>query len=162
MTIPKLDAVLPKLSVKPAACELECHVCFQQQELFDYLVKEGIQPVGFMQNISDIVSTSSDLQKYLFRTDQTQEIREEEYARMISEFSAVLDSRSDIYNIAAVSDTDQSVVNRGDSSLIPYAQMARQEWFRNTMANPDGISISASHGTDPLPGRSSDLCRHPQ
>jgi len=48
MTIPKLDAVLPKLSVKPAACELECHVCFQQQELFDYLVKEGIQPVGFM------------------------------------------------------------------------------------------------------------------
>jgi len=98
-----------------------------------------------MQNISDIVSKSTDLQKYLFRTNQTQEIREEEYARMISEFSAVLDSRSDIYNIAAVSDTDQSVVNRGFSSLIPYAQMSRQEWFRNTMANPDGISISASH-----------------
>ena len=48
MTIPKLEAVLPKLSVKPAACELECHVCFQQNELFDYLVKAGIQPVGFM------------------------------------------------------------------------------------------------------------------
>lgn len=48
MTIPKLEAVLPKLSVKPAACELECHVCFQQKELFDYLVKAGIQPVGFM------------------------------------------------------------------------------------------------------------------
>ncbi|HUM84062.1 MAG TPA: aldo/keto reductase [Lachnospiraceae bacterium] len=48
MTIPKLEAVLPKLSVKPAACELECHVCFRQKELFDYLVKAEIQPVGFM------------------------------------------------------------------------------------------------------------------
>ncbi len=29
-------------------CELEMHVCFQQQELFDYLVAHKIQPVGFM------------------------------------------------------------------------------------------------------------------
>lgn len=48
MTIPKLEAVLPLLKIKPAACEMECHVCFQQEELFQYLVKHGIQPVGFM------------------------------------------------------------------------------------------------------------------
>lgn len=48
MTIPKLDAVLPLLKIKPAACEFELHPAFQQQELFDYLVGADIQPVGYM------------------------------------------------------------------------------------------------------------------
>lgn len=47
MTIPKLDAVLPLCRIKPAAVEAELHPCFQQPELFDYLVKRGIQPIGF-------------------------------------------------------------------------------------------------------------------
>ena len=48
MTIPKLEAVLPLLKIKPAMCEMECHVCFRQEELFQYLVNHNIQPVGFM------------------------------------------------------------------------------------------------------------------
>lgn len=48
MTIPKLEAVLPLMKIKPVACELEIHPCFQQQELYDYLVAHDIQPVGYM------------------------------------------------------------------------------------------------------------------
>lgn len=48
MTIPKLEAVLPLLKVKPAVCEMELHPCFQQQELYNYLTAHEIQPVGFM------------------------------------------------------------------------------------------------------------------
>ncbi len=48
MTIPKLEAVLPLLKIKPAACEMELHPCFQQQELFDYLRAHDIAPIGFM------------------------------------------------------------------------------------------------------------------
>lgn len=48
MTIPKLEAVIDKFEIKPVACELELHPCFQQQELFDYLVAHDIQPIGFM------------------------------------------------------------------------------------------------------------------
>ena len=48
MTIPKLDAVLPKLRIQPAACESELHPCFQQQALFDYLVARDILPIGYM------------------------------------------------------------------------------------------------------------------
>ena len=48
MTIPKLEAVLPLMKILPVACEMELHPCFQQQELFDYLVARGIQPIGFM------------------------------------------------------------------------------------------------------------------
>ena len=47
MTIPKLEAVLPLMRIKPAACELELHPCFQQPELFDYCRAHGIEVVGF-------------------------------------------------------------------------------------------------------------------
>ncbi len=48
LTIPKLEAVIDKFEIMPAACEIELHPCFQQQELFDYLVAHNIQPVGYM------------------------------------------------------------------------------------------------------------------
>ena len=48
MTIPKLEAVLDTLRIKPAACESELHPCFQQQELFDYLKEHDILPIGYM------------------------------------------------------------------------------------------------------------------
>ena len=48
MTIPKMEAVLPLMEIKPAACESEMHVCFQQKEIFDYLTEHKIQPIGFM------------------------------------------------------------------------------------------------------------------
>ena len=47
-TIPKLEAVLGQLRIKPAACESELHPCFQQQELFDYLKARDILPIGYM------------------------------------------------------------------------------------------------------------------
>lgn len=48
LTIPKLEAVLPLMKIMPAACEFELHPCFQQQELFDYIVAHHIQPIGYM------------------------------------------------------------------------------------------------------------------
>lgn len=48
MTIPKLKAVLPLMKIKPVACEMEMHPCFQQKELFEYLLLQNIQPIGFM------------------------------------------------------------------------------------------------------------------
>ena len=47
MTIPKLEAVLPLCRIKPALIEMELHPCFQQPELFDYCLKNKIQPIGF-------------------------------------------------------------------------------------------------------------------
>lgn len=48
MTIPKLEGVWDSLRIKPASHEMELHPCFQQQELFDWLVAHDCQPVGFM------------------------------------------------------------------------------------------------------------------
>ena len=47
MTIPKLEAVLPLCRIKPTVIEMELHPSFQQPELYNYCLKNGIQPIGF-------------------------------------------------------------------------------------------------------------------
>jgi diketogulonate reductase-like aldo/keto reductase len=47
MTIPKMRLVLRDARIKPVANEMELHPHFQQPEFFRYLVKNGIQPIGF-------------------------------------------------------------------------------------------------------------------
>ena len=47
MTIPKLKALLPEASIKPAVNEMELHPHFQQAELFDFVRSQGIVPIGY-------------------------------------------------------------------------------------------------------------------
>jgi len=47
MTIPKLKGLLAEAQIRPAANEMELHPHFQQPELFDYVVQEGIIPIGY-------------------------------------------------------------------------------------------------------------------
>lgn len=48
MTISKMDAVLPKLRIKPAVAEIEMHPAFQQGEIKEYLEAWDIVPIGYM------------------------------------------------------------------------------------------------------------------
>ena len=47
MTTPKLRLLLRDAEVRPAANEMELHPHFQQPELFDYVVANGILPIGY-------------------------------------------------------------------------------------------------------------------
>ncbi len=47
MTVPKLRLVLRDARIKPAVNEMELHPHFQQPELFDFVVANGILPVGY-------------------------------------------------------------------------------------------------------------------
>lgn len=47
MTIPKLELLLRDAKIKPACNEMELHPHFQQPELFQYVVEQGIVPVGY-------------------------------------------------------------------------------------------------------------------
>ncbi len=47
MTIPKMDLLLRDARIKPIANEMELHPHFQQPDFFDYLIGNGIQPIGF-------------------------------------------------------------------------------------------------------------------
>ncbi len=47
VTIPKLKMILRDARIKPAVNELELHPTFQQIELFDFTVQNGIAPIGY-------------------------------------------------------------------------------------------------------------------
>ncbi len=47
MTVAKFKAVWDQMRIKPAINEMEQHPHFQQQDLFDYCMDNGIQPIGF-------------------------------------------------------------------------------------------------------------------
>jgi diketogulonate reductase-like aldo/keto reductase len=47
MTIPKLKLVLRDARIKPAVNEMELHPHFQQPDLFQFVVENGIQPIGY-------------------------------------------------------------------------------------------------------------------
>lgn len=47
MTMPKLKLVLKDARIKPSVNEMELHPHCQQQEFFDFIVKNGIQPIAF-------------------------------------------------------------------------------------------------------------------
>ena len=47
MTVAKLELLLRDASVKPAVNEMELHPHFQQPELFDFVVSNGIVPIGY-------------------------------------------------------------------------------------------------------------------
>ena len=47
MTIPKLTLLLRDAAIKPAVNEMELHPHFQQPELYDFVVKSGIVPIGY-------------------------------------------------------------------------------------------------------------------
>lgn len=47
MTIPKLRRLLADAEIKPVCNEMELHPHFQQPELFQYCMDQGIQPIGF-------------------------------------------------------------------------------------------------------------------
>lgn len=47
MTIPKMELLLRDAKIKPAAIEMELHPHFQQPDLFDYVVENGLLPIGY-------------------------------------------------------------------------------------------------------------------
>ena len=47
MTIPKMNLLLRDCEIIPTVNEMEIHPHFQQSALFDYLVEQNIQPIGF-------------------------------------------------------------------------------------------------------------------
>lgn len=47
MTIPKLKLLMRDAEIKPACNEMELHPHFQQPELYQFVVGQGIMPIGF-------------------------------------------------------------------------------------------------------------------
>ena len=101
--------------------------------------------VGFLKNISYIVSTNEDVSNYLFNDDQDEEELLAEKERIVTQFKTIMDSRSDIYNIAVVAENGRSVLNDGEAKFTEYIDVKEQKWYKDALESKSGMSVSPSH-----------------
>ncbi len=99
----------------------------------------------FLENISYIVSRSGDVSNYLFNEKQSEQEKERERDRIIAQFQTIMDSRSDIYNIAAVAENGRSILNDGQARFTEYIDIYEESWYKQAMEKKGGMSISSSH-----------------
>ncbi|MDD3338165.1 MAG: sensor histidine kinase [Lachnospiraceae bacterium] len=101
--------------------------------------------IDYMENISSVVVNNEDVQTVLFEDEASGVKRVAAEERVISQFRTIIDSRDDIYNIAAVRNMDHYVVNDGYTSLNSHVDIASQDWYQKAMESDTGISLSPSH-----------------
>lgn len=101
--------------------------------------------IEYMENISSIIAKSSDVPRYLFDQNQTEAEREAEKERILTQFQTIMESRDDIYNVAAVAKNGRYIINRGDDELTGYVDIKSLDWYQAAMESKSGIAVSSSH-----------------
>lgn len=101
--------------------------------------------IEYMENISSVIAKSSDVPRYLFDKNQTEAEREAEKERILTQFQTIMESRDDIYNVAAVAKNGRYIINRGDDQLTGYVDIESLDWYQAAMESKSGIAVSSSH-----------------
>ena len=91
------------------------------------------------------MAKSGDISLYLFEEEQSEEDIEEERERILTQFNTIMESREDIYNVAAVAENGRYIMNRGEEDLTPYIDIRKLDWYQAAMESPTGIAVSSSH-----------------
>ena len=106
-----------------------------------------------MENISWVAASGSDLSRYLFNQEQTPEEKEAAKERILTQFTTILESRSDIYNVAAVADNGEALINSGADRLNKYVDVRQQSWYQAAIQiHRPGSRVSFSHVQNAIAG----------
>ena len=81
--------------------------------------------IDYMENIAYLISSSEDVQDYLF----DDEIDNEGRYRILNQFETILDSRSDIRNVGIISKNGRMLINDGKKSVNSDLDLNTQEWY---------------------------------
>ena len=101
--------------------------------------------IEYMENISSVIAKSSDVPRYLFDQNQTEAEMEAEKERILTQFQTIMESRDDIYNVAAVAKNGRYIINRGEDELTEYVDIESLDWYQAAMESKSGIAVSSSH-----------------
>lgn len=101
--------------------------------------------IDYMENVSTVMAKSADISLYLFEDELLESEREEERDRILTQFNTIMESREDIYNIAAVAENGRYILNQGEDELTPYIDIQNLDWYRAAMNSDTGIAVSSSH-----------------
>lgn len=98
--------------------------------------------ISYMENISSMLAENLDVKKYLFGEGEE---ADEAGVQLLSQFSTVLSSREDIYNLGILQKNGKALLNEGKSKLNTYVDMEKQEWYRRAVENKDSFYLSSAH-----------------
>ena len=99
--------------------------------------------IGYMENISAMVTESGDVQKYLF-TDIDEAERKILAQRIITQFETVVKTRQDISNIAVVSSRERYIINSGGDRLNENIALNEVDWYMDALRG-NNHRLTASH-----------------
>lgn len=97
--------------------------------------------IDYMENIAYIVSSSEDVQEYLFGCGDTGAARE----RILGQFETILDSRSDILNVGIIGTNGRMLINEGRESVNPDLDLSTQEWYTEPLKADVSVCLTSSH-----------------
>lgn len=98
--------------------------------------------IDYMENIAYLISSSQDVQDYLF----DDEIDNEARYRILNQFETILDSRSDIRNVGIISKKPgRMLINNGRKSVNRDLDLNTQEWYTQALDSPEGPMLTSSH-----------------
>lgn len=101
--------------------------------------------IDYMENTSNIIVSGQDVPRYLFGAGYSNEAKEEIRNRILSQFTTIRESRTDIYNIAVVAENGNVLINDGREGLNPNIDITQQDWYRAAIEEPSGVAVSSSH-----------------
>lgn len=96
--------------------------------------------IDYMENIAYLISSSEDVQAYLF----DDEIDNEGRYRILNQFETILDSRSDIRNVGIISKNGRMLINDGKKSVNSDLDLNTQEWYTQALDSPEGPMLTSS------------------
>ncbi|MCI6997816.1 MAG: sensor histidine kinase [Eubacterium sp.] len=98
--------------------------------------------ISYMENISSMLAENLDVKKYLFGNGKE---ADEAGVQLLSQFSTVLSSREDIYNLGILQKNGKALLNKGKSRLNTYVDMEKQEWYGKAVENKASFYLSSAH-----------------
>lgn len=105
--------------------------------------------IGYMETISMMVVGNPDVSQYLFGDDENQEEMKDKVGQ---QFKTLIDTRTDICNIAVLADNGKMYLNRGKSALNPNADIKDMDWYKDTMKANGSSVVSSSHVQNAISG----------
>lgn len=97
--------------------------------------------IDYMENIAYLVSSSEDVQGYLFGQEEDSAAKE----RILGQFETILDSRSDILNVGIIGKNGRMLINNGKASVNPDLDLSTQEWYMEALNTNESVSLTSSH-----------------
>ena len=97
--------------------------------------------IDYMENIAYLISSSEDVQDYLFDDDIDIEGR----YRILNHFDTILDRRSDIRIVGIIIKNCRLLINDGKKSVNSDLDLNTQEWYTQALDSPEGPMLTSSH-----------------